>query len=67
MADAAEAGAVNDAGQLFNSASGNGVYTSLYVCDGSILPGSVGVNPLFTISALAERMMALMCQQKVRV
>ncbi|WP_434100577.1 GMC oxidoreductase [Streptomyces olivaceoviridis] len=30
----------------------------LYVTDGSLVPGSIGVNPFVTITALAERTMA---------
>lgn len=30
-------------------------YKNLYVTDGSLIPGSIGVNPFVTITALAER------------
>jgi cholesterol oxidase len=33
-------------------------YTNLYVNDGSLIPGSTGVNPFVTITALAERNIA---------
>lgn len=32
-------------------------YSKLYVTDGSLVPGSIGVNPFLTITALAERTM----------
>ncbi len=33
-------------------------YDHLYVTDGSLVPGNIGVNPFVTITALAERTMA---------
>jgi cholesterol oxidase len=33
-------------------------YPGLYVCDGSVVPGNLAVNPSLTISALAERFAA---------
>lgn len=33
-------------------------YSKLYVTDGSLVPGNIGVNPFLTITALAERTMA---------
>jgi hypothetical protein len=53
------AGVVNHLGAVFNGASPRAVYRSLYVWDGSIVPGSLGVNPFLTIAALAERAVEL--------
>ncbi|MEP6921087.1 MAG: GMC oxidoreductase [bacterium] len=64
MANGAEAGVVNHAGQVFSGAAGKGAYQSLYVSDGSVIPRSLGVNPLLTISALAERCCAIMAKER---
>ena len=46
-------------GCLINQATDNAGrlngYPGLYVMDGSLVPGSIGVNPFVTITALAER------------
>lgn len=56
MADTGDAGVVNADGQVFDPRGGAAsVYANLRVVDGSAAPGSVGVNPLLTIAALAER------------
>jgi len=55
MADNADGGVVNDKGQIFIGGPGGDVHEGLYVMDGSVMPTALGVNPLLTISALAER------------
>ena len=55
MGDTAETGAVDHTGAVFAGPTGTDVHTGLYVCDAAVMPRSLGVNPLLTISALAER------------
>ncbi len=62
MGDDASRGTVNHKGQVFSSNTGTAVYEGLYVCDGSVVPLPLGVNPLITISALAERCCELMAK-----
>jgi cholesterol oxidase len=48
MATDPERGVVDEWGEVWN-------YPGLFVADGSVMPGSVGVNPALTIAALSER------------
>lgn len=48
IGDSAETGVIDERHQVFG-------YEGLYVCDGSVVPGNLAVNPSLTITALAER------------
>ncbi|MDQ6685365.1 MAG: GMC family oxidoreductase, partial [Pseudomonadota bacterium] len=64
MGDDAVSGVVNHQGQIFCGSAGSAVHEGLYVCDGAALPGPAGVNPLLTITALAERACQHLCAER---
>ncbi|WCM22338.1 alpha/beta fold hydrolase [Paraburkholderia bryophila] len=66
MGEDAEHGVVDHLGRVFNGAAGTAVHEGLYVMDGAVMPMSLGVNPLLTISALAERNCALLAASRDR-
>lgn len=62
MADDAGHGVVDHAGRVFAGSHGTAIHPGLWVSDGSMVPTPLGTNPLFTISALAERTSAMLQQ-----
>jgi cholesterol oxidase len=60
----AGSGVVDHRGRVFSGGSGTAVHDGLYVADAAVIPLSLGVNPLLTISALAERCCALIAQDR---
>jgi cholesterol oxidase len=53
MGSTAQTGVVDHAGQVFG-------YQNLYVIDGSTVATPIGLNPVHTIAAMAERAAAIM-------
>ena len=67
MGETAAEGVVAPDGRVFDPAKGpTGVHDGLYVCDGAAIPSAVGVSPLLTITALAERAMILAAKRLQR-
>jgi cholesterol oxidase len=65
MADDASRGVVDHAGRVYSGRGGGTQgHAGLHVIDGSIIPRSLGVNPLLTITALAERALILMARDR---
>ncbi len=57
MGETRATGVVNHKCQVFDTdpaAPPETIHKGLYVCDGSIIPRSLGVNPLLTITAISE-------------
>ncbi|KAJ5334174.1 uncharacterized protein N7506_007957 [Penicillium brevicompactum] len=57
-----QSGVTNHVGEVLTSL-GSEVHQGLVCCDASIIPTSLGVNPLATISALAERSVDLVAKK----
>jgi cholesterol oxidase len=64
MGEDAVSGVVNHKCQVFDGKGNESVHGGLYVCDGSVIPRSIGVNPLLTITALAERAMVHLARDR---
>lgn len=63
-------GVVAHTGQVFSARRGESattVYENLFVVDGSCVPLSLGINPLLTITMLAERTMRLFQKNQEKV
>ena len=64
MGESVDAGVVNYACAVFDpEGREDDVHPGLYVCDGSVMPLSLGINPLLTITALAEVAMDFLLEE----
>ena len=66
MGDSRRHGVVDHAGRVYDgeAADETECHDGLYVADGSIIPSSLGANPLLTITALAERAAVIVARQE---
>ncbi len=64
MGEDASSGVVDHKCQVFAGPSGEETHAGLYVCDGAVIPRSIGCNPLLTITALAERAMVHLARDR---
>jgi len=67
MGETGANGVVNHRSEVFDASSGaapDAVHAGLYVCDGAVIPCPLGIHPLLTITALAERAMMLLARDR---
>jgi cholesterol oxidase len=64
MGEDAWRGVVNHKGQVFSGQKGTAVHEGLYICDGSVIPHSIGVNLMLPISAMTERAVAILAEER---
>ena len=62
-ADAAT-GVTDHRGRVYAGTEGTAIHPGLFVSDGALIPRPLGVNPLLTISALAERNAHYLAQER---
>ncbi|EMY15212.1 GMC oxidoreductase [Leptospira weilii str. Ecochallenge] len=64
MGEDASFSVVNENCQVYSGKSGTETHDGLYIMDGSVIPRSLGVNPLLTICAISERACEKLTAQK---
>ncbi|KAI3749921.1 hypothetical protein L2E82_20542 [Cichorium intybus] len=59
-------GVCNSNGQVFDTKSPSSVHSGLYVCDASLIPCSIGVNPCLTIATASEHVSRHLVQDIIK-